>query len=130
MCATCVVTVSGGTPDHRDAVFSAEDHAEGRFATCVSLTLGGELIRSVSGSSLSHALYPPATGNSQKVRIALRLLGLTFAEVPLVDGRHRHPDFLALNPLGHVPVVDDDGLVIRGSGAILTYLATRYRPGE
>ncbi|MGH1558610.1 glutathione S-transferase N-terminal domain-containing protein [Caulobacter segnis] len=35
------------------------------------------------------------------------------------------PDFLALNPHGRVPVVDDDGVVVWGSHAILRYLAAR-----
>lgn len=43
LCATCVVTVSRGTPDHRDAVLSADDHAAGRFATCVSRAIGDAL---------------------------------------------------------------------------------------
>jgi ferredoxin-NADP reductase/predicted pyridoxine 5'-phosphate oxidase superfamily flavin-nucleotide-binding protein len=44
VCATCVVTVRRGQPDHRDFVFSADDHAAGCFATCVSRSTGDELV--------------------------------------------------------------------------------------
>lgn len=72
----------------------------------------------------------PASGNTQKVRTALRLLGLAFAEVTPAGGAHRHPPFLAINPLGQVPVLVDGELVLRDSQAILVYLAARHRPGE
>jgi glutathione S-transferase len=46
--------------------------------------------------------------------------------VDLAAGEHRKPPFLALNPYGRVPVIDDDGFVLYESAAILSYLeATR-----
>jgi glutathione S-transferase len=36
------------------------------------------------------------------------------------------PSFLAMNPHGRIPVIDDDGLVVWESHAILRYLAARY----
>src|SRR5699024_6952295 len=41
---------------------------------------------------------------------------------------HRSEDMLALNPLGQLPVLDDDGFILRDAQAILTYLARRYAP--
>ena len=35
-------------------------------------------------------------------------------------------DFLAMNPHGNVPVIDDDGAIVWESHAILRYLAARY----
>jgi glutathione S-transferase len=35
------------------------------------------------------------------------------------------PSYLALNPFGQIPVIDDDGVVVTESGAILLYLARK-----
>ena len=67
----------------------------------------------------------PASGNALKVRFLLRELGLEWAtrEVPLARPR---PDwYLAVNPLGGVPTLDDDGFVLTESNTILRYLAQR-----
>lgn len=70
------------------------------------------------------------SGNSQKVRIALCLLGLKHEDIALGRGAHTQPDFLALNPLGQVPVLVDGDTTLRDSQAILTYLAAAYAPGR
>ena len=45
--------------------------------------------------------------------------------VDLANGAQKKPEFLALNPLGQVPVLDDNGTVIADSNAILVYLARK-----
>ncbi len=40
--------------------------------------------------------------------------------------KHREPDFLDINPLGQLPVLDDGELRLRDAQAILVYLAARY----
>jgi glutathione S-transferase len=70
------------------------------------------------------------SGNCFKVRQLLAWLGLDYRSVA-VDfhpGRaHRSAAFLArVNPLGQLPVIDDDGFVLRDAQAILLYLASRY----
>lgn len=45
----------------------------------------------------------------------------------LASGRHKRPDFLALNPMGKVPLVVDDGVPVAELGAIAIYLADRHR---
>ena len=40
------------------------------------------------------------------------------------------PDFLKINPIGLIPAVIDDGVVLRESNSIVRYLATRYGPDE
>jgi glutathione S-transferase len=42
------------------------------------------------------------------------------------SGRHKKPDFLAINPMGKVPVVVDNGTPVSELGAIAIYLADRY----
>jgi len=58
----------------------------------------------------------------------LSLLDLDYEriEVALAKGEQRGEEFLRLNPFHHIPVLEDDGLVIRDSNAIITYLAKNY----
>ncbi len=77
-------------------------------------------------------LYGTAlSGHCHRISLALSLLGLPFetVEVDMRAGGHRTPEFLALNPFGQVPVLDDDGTVIADSNAILAYLGARYDDG-
>jgi glutathione S-transferase len=46
--------------------------------------------------------------------------------VDIPNGEHRKPPFLAINPLGKVPVLVDGDLVVAESAAISMYLAERY----
>jgi glutathione S-transferase len=73
----------------------------------------------------------PLSGHAHRVELFLSLLGLPFerVEVDLARGAQREPRFLALNPLGEVPVIEDGGVVVADSLAILVYLAARYDAG-
>lgn len=44
----------------------------------------------------------------------------------LAGGRHKQPDFLALNGMGKVPVVVDRGVAVSELGAIAIHLADRF----
>ena len=69
------------------------------------------------------------SGNCYKVRLLLTLLGVPYTRHPVdfYPGReHKSPWFLALNPLGQLPVLKDGNLVLRDAQAILVYLASRY----
>jgi glutathione S-transferase len=70
----------------------------------------------------------PLSGHTHRVRLFLSILGLPLIDVPvdLAGGEHKRPEFLALNPFGQIPVIDDDGLVLADSTAILVYLAGKY----
>jgi len=65
-----------------------------------------------------------------RVRIALALKGLEYESVPrhlLRDGgEQRRPDYLAVNPQGLVPALEDDGEVVTQSLAICEYLEERF----
>ena len=72
------------------------------------------------------------SGNCYKLRLFMNMLGLDYrkAGVEFYPGReHKGAAFLAINPLGQLPVLEDDGLVLRDAQAILTYLAARYDAG-
>jgi glutathione S-transferase len=51
-----------------------------------------------------------------------------FVQLDMQAGEHRKPEFLALNPMGKVPVLQDGDFVLSESGAILLYLAQKYDP--
>lgn len=72
--------------------------------------------------------YVAISGNSYKVRILFSLLNVPYEKV-MVDTRnreHKKPPFLKLNPRGEVPVLEDGGVVLWDSCAILVYLARKH----
>ncbi|MEM1079387.1 MAG: glutathione S-transferase [Pseudomonadota bacterium] len=70
----------------------------------------------------------PKSGHCHRVELMMALLGIAYDTVDLdmMNGAHKAPDFLALNPLGQVPAIDDNGTILADSNAILVYLAHRY----
>lgn len=70
----------------------------------------------------------PLSGHSHRAHLFLSLLGLAHEIVPvdLAAGAQKRQEFLALNPFGQVPVLEDEGVVISDSTAILVYLAKKY----
>lgn len=74
----------------------------------------------------------PRSGHAHRAELMLSLLQLP-TELILVDlakGEHKQPQFLALNAFGQVPVLDDQGVVLADSNAILVYLAQKYGNGR
>ncbi len=71
--------------------------------------------------------HHPLSGRAHRARLFVSLLGLPheLIEVDLASGAHKKPEFLALNPFGQVPVLDDNGTVVSDSNAILVYLAKK-----
>ena len=69
------------------------------------------------------------SANCYKVRLMLGLLDLEY-EIVAVDfhpaKEHKTAAFRQINPMGHIPVIDDDGFVLRDAHAILVYLAVTY----
>jgi glutathione S-transferase len=72
------------------------------------------------------ALYDhPISSNALKVRFLLAELGLEYERRTVPIERPRPQWYIELNPLGGIPSLDDDGLVLSESNAILRYLANR-----
>ncbi|GJD49840.1 Glutathione S-transferase GstB [Methylobacterium crusticola] len=69
--------------------------------------------------------------NVQKAVWGLEELGLAYERVEAggAFGRVREPAYLALNPNGLVPVLEEDGYVLWESNAILRYLARGHGAG-
>ena len=59
-------------------------------------------------------------------------LGLDYEHVPIEIGPAgaRKPEYLAINPNGRLPAIEDDGFVLWESQAITLYLAKKHSPGR
>ncbi|KZP20623.1 glutathione S-transferase [Athelia psychrophila] len=49
-----------------------------------------------------------------------------FIAIDFRKGEHKAPDFVAKQPFGQVPFIDDDGFILYESRAIGRYIATKY----
>lgn len=72
----------------------------------------------------------PLSGHAHRVVLFANLAGIPHevVDVDMVKGAHKQPEFLALNPAGQVPVIEDGDTVISDANAILVYLARKYAP--
>lgn len=69
--------------------------------------------------------------NLQKVMWCVAELGIPHKRID-AGGRHGMtdtPEYLALNPNGRVPTIEDDGFVLWESNAIVRYLSARHGTG-
>lgn len=70
-----------------------------------------------------------AHGNTRDLRVlwAVEEMGLPYEIVGMDHPNHDldSPSYRALNPFGQIPMIDDDGVVVTESGAILLYLARK-----
>lgn len=74
-------------------------------------------------------IYGIAASRASRPLWVAHELGLAYEHVPLPyqGGATRTPEFLALNPNGHIPVVDDNGVLVWESMACALYLAGRFQ---
>jgi maleylpyruvate isomerase len=65
-----------------------------------------------------------------RVRIALNLKGLTYDAIPVHllrnGGEQFQPAYRAINPLTLLPALDDDGIIVTQSLAVIEYLEEKY----
>jgi len=67
----------------------------------------------------------PVSSNALKVRFMLAELGLAYQRRSVPFDLPRPDWYLAVNPVGGIPAIDDGGLVVSESNTILRYLAAR-----
>ena len=69
------------------------------------------------------------SGNCYKIRLMLSVLNIEYKSNNIEfypSEEHKSDDFLKINPLGQLPVISDNGFVLRDAQAILIYLSTKY----
>lgn len=69
------------------------------------------------------------SGHVHRVVLLLRMLEIPYRFAGAPAEVRRTAEFLRLNPLGQIPVLEDGSAVISDSNAILVYLAKRYGRG-
>lgn len=72
------------------------------------------------------------SGNAYKVKLLASLLGIEYewVRVDLMKGEHKSPEYLARNPFGQVPILEDGDVTLADAQAILVYLARTYGGDE
>lgn len=72
----------------------------------------------------------PLSGHAHRAVLFASLAGINheIINVDLANGAQKEDAFLAINPAGQVPVIEDGETVISDSNAILVYLARKYAP--
>ncbi len=81
---------------------------------------------------MSLKIYGIAASRAGRPLWVAHELGLAYEHVPTpyTGGATRTPEFLQLNPNGHIPVVDDHGVLVWESMACALYLAQRYSSAD
>ena len=73
-------------------------------------------------------IYGTAASRAARPLWVAAELGLAYTHIPLpyLGGATRSPEFLAVNPNGHIPALDDGGVIVWESMACAMYLAERF----
>lgn len=72
------------------------------------------------------------SGHCHRVQLMMSVLGVQYEiiEVNLGAGEQKQAPFITMNAFSQVPVIDDNGLVLADSNAILVYLVKQYGGGK
>ena len=73
--------------------------------------------------------------NSMNVQKAMWVVGELNIPHERIDAGGKHggldtPAYVAMNPNKRIPTIDDDGVIVWESGAVVRYLAARYGSGS
>lgn len=72
--------------------------------------------------------FHPISGHAHRARLFLSLINaaVDVVTVDLTKGEHKAPDYLAKDRFGQVPLLEDDGVFIADSNAIMVYAAKKF----
>src|SRR5215813_13373015 len=84
------------------------------------------------GGSMSLRIYGIARTRAFRALWIAKELGLDYEHIPVEIGQAgaRKPEYLAINPNGRLPAIDDGGFVLWESLAITLYLAKKHATGR
>ncbi len=84
-------------------------------------------INAVQGDATVLKFYFNGSPNPTKIGLFLEEAGIAFEPIAVDTrtGDQFKPDYLAINPNAKVPAIDDDGVIVFDSNAILLYLAEK-----
>lgn len=71
-------------------------------------------------------LYGTSKSRSARSLWALEELGVKYEHIPTEVAKAKSPELLKVNPNGHIPALEDDGVCLWESMAINLYLAEKY----
>lgn len=74
--------------------------------------------------------YGTSKSRSARSLWALEELGLKYEHLPTEVPKAKSSEHLKINPNGHIPALDDDGVILWESMAINLYLAEKYGKGS
>jgi glutathione S-transferase len=68
------------------------------------------------------------SGSCYKIRLLMNILNVPNKKVTVdfVNKEHRTEKYLKLNPFGSIPILEEDGVLLRDSAGMLVYLAKKY----
>lgn len=74
----------------------------------------------------------PMSTCTRRVAAVLKYLDVPYelVTVDLRAGAHKAPEYLAKQPFGQVPYMDDDGFILYESRAMARYVAVKYGKGK
>src|SRR5438552_14050961 len=79
---------------------------------------------------MSLKIYGIARSRAFRVLWMAKELGVEYEHIPTALADTRSPEYLAINPNGHIPTIDDDGFILWESMAINLYLAKKHARGD
>jgi len=71
---------------------------------------------------------PPSANACGPILLAMDSGAGGFEMCNLMEGQHKKPEFVAMNPFTHIPTIKDGDFAIGESLACLRYLAIKYKP--
>jgi glutathione S-transferase len=83
----------------------------------------------LEGAFMTLKIYGTAASRAARPLWVAHEMGLAHEHIalPYAGGATRTPEFLAINPNGRIPVVDDEGVLVWESMACVLYLADRFK---